>query len=281
MAKRKKKGESQPKEVPPFHTFERSFRDLNEESRVDILRSQAQELVYDAWEAPDQRTALRLAREAAMLDPRCVDAHLIVAEAESRTEAEYVERLEKIVEIGARNLGPEFFRTHRGHFWDAFESRPYMRARAELAQTLMDVGRVDEAIKHYEALLTLNSNDNQALRYMLLNCYLLADRLVEAGKLLRRYTAETKRSAILAWGRVLERLLSDDPEGLRQALQTARRANPHVERYLSGKKRMPREVPDYYSPGDESEAIVCVDILAPAWRRHPTAVSWLKRLPKQ
>lgn len=281
MAKRKKKDESPPQEMPPFHTFERAFRHMDEEPRVDILRSQAQELVYDAWEAPDQRTALRLAREAALLDPRCVDAHFIIAEAESRTDTEFVERLKRIVEIGAWDLGQEFFRKHRGHFWDMFESRPYMRVRAELAHTLMELGRVDEAIKHYEAMLILNPNDNQALRYFLLNCYLLADRPAGAGKLLRKYKGETKRSAILAWGLVLERFLSEDPEGLRQALQAARRINPHVERYLSGKRKMPRDVPDYYTPGKESEAIVCVDILAPAWRQHPTAVSWLKQLPKQ
>jgi hypothetical protein len=47
--------------------------------------------------------------------------------------------------------------------------------------------------------------------------------------------------------------------------------------------RRPRYPLDSYSPGDESEAICCADVLWAAWQAHPKAKRWLKGicLPEQ
>src|SRR5439155_1134639 len=75
----------------------------------------------------------------------------------------------------------------KGHFWGMLEARPYMRARQQLADLLLDAGRVSEAIGHFEALLALNPNDNQGVRDILLGCYLAGDDLDGARRLLRVY----------------------------------------------------------------------------------------------
>ena len=57
---------------------------------------------------------------------------------------------------GAAAIGADRFASLRGEFWGHLETRPYMRARLGLAQALRDLGRDDEAVAHYRALLELN-----------------------------------------------------------------------------------------------------------------------------
>jgi tetratricopeptide (TPR) repeat protein len=151
-----------------------------------------------------------------------------------------------------------------------------MRARAALAGLLADAGRTDEAVAHYEALLELNPNDNQGLRYELLDLYLETGRLAPAAALFKQFDGEG--SAMFTWGRVLERFLNGAADAARAALAEARKANAYVEPFLTGRKRLPREMPDYYSPGKESEAVVCMDLIGRAWQQHPEAIAWLKSL---
>jgi tetratricopeptide (TPR) repeat protein len=238
-------------------------------------REQAQELAYDAMEASDPGKAADLARRALDLDPDCTDALYTLALNAAGSRAEQIRLLEQAVAAAERNLGgPDYFQENKGHFWGLLETRPYMRARAALADVLRGEGRLGEAIGHYEALLDLNPNDNQGLRDVLIGCCFRADDLGGVRRLLQQY--EKDPSAVFNYARVLERFLSGDREGAGRVRQEARRENPHVEAFLLGKKKLPRRLPDYMEFGGETEAIHCAVYLAEAWQRHPQALSWLK-----
>src|SRR4051794_23817977 len=77
--------------------------------------------------------------------------------------------------VGQLALGPPGFKRYAGHFWGFLETRPYMRARAGLAGTLLKLGDVDSAVAHYRDMLKLNPNDNQGIRYVLAGCLLRHD----------------------------------------------------------------------------------------------------------
>jgi tetratricopeptide (TPR) repeat protein len=191
---------------------------------------------------------------------------------------EQVKLLEQAVAAAERRLGGQsYFEEIRGNFWGILETRPYMRARAALADILRGEGRLGEAVGHYEALLGLNPNDNQGLRDVLLGCYFMADDLEGARRLLEQYREDG--SAIFGYGRVLERFLAGDREGAARARQDARQANPHVEAYLTSRKRLPCRPPEWCSPGDDNQAAHCAIYLADAWRRHAGAVAWLRGRP--
>jgi tetratricopeptide (TPR) repeat protein len=237
----------------------------------------AQELTYEAMEAYQEGDLARvydLLDRALDLDPECVDALVLSADVDCDDVDEMIQKLQAAVAAGERELGPKFFAEFRGDFWGLLETRPYMRARAMLAEALVEDGRLDEAIGHYAAMLELNPNDNQGLRYYLLGLTLETSRLADAQRVLKQYGNEV--SAVFTWGRVLERFLSDDLAGAERALKAARKANPHVELYLSGRKRPPRTSPAFYSPGEESEAVMCVEVLGGAWKEHKAAAAWLK-----
>jgi tetratricopeptide (TPR) repeat protein len=203
-----------------------------------------------------------------------VDALLLVARATIRKTEDLIESAAAAVRAGEEDLGEDFFEENRGYFWGVLETRPYMRARAFLAELLAENGQVSEAVEHLEAMLELNPGDNQGLRYVLLGHYLMLDRLEAARKLLEQY--EDDASAMFTWGRVLEHFLADDLPAAREALKEARSSNPFAENYLSGRKRLPRQLPDYYGIGDENEGIVCAVELGAAWAKHPNAIKWLK-----
>ena len=131
---------------------------------VDEALDRAQALIYDAWEIGDGRRRMALARHALKISPLCADAYVILAERPSISLKERRDLFERGVKAGEMTLGPEGFEEFAGHFWGFLETRPYMRARAGLAQTLWAEGRHDEAIAHCREMLDLNPGDNQGIR---------------------------------------------------------------------------------------------------------------------
>lgn len=249
-------------------------------------RRRAQELAWDAMDhlGGDDEEAARLCREALAIYPDCVDALSMLAEIESRWVKDYVDAMRKAVEAGRRELGSKRFKQYRGHFWHVIQTRPFMRAMAGLARALIDWGtpeRIDEAIALQEEMLALNPRDNQGIRDMLVGCYLARNRYDDAARLLKRYEGDWM--AVSRWARVLLAFATGYEVEAAGLLADARQQNPHVELYLTGRKRRPRYRLDSYSPGQESEAICCADVLRAAWQAHPNAKRWLKGicLPEQ
>ena len=219
-------------EMPPRTMMERAMRGMFGGPAPSDPVAQAQELAYDAMEAAergDVERAVELAQQACDLHPHCVDALLLLSQAGSENRRELIENLRRTVEVAAEGLGDDF-EEMPGRFWGFHETRPYMRARAMLAQMLAEAGKHDEAIEHYEEMLNLNPGDNQGLRYELMGLYLLKGNLDGVRWLFEQY--EDEGSAVFAWGRVLERYLDDDEPGALAALERARKGNEHVEAYL-------------------------------------------------
>ena len=236
-------------------------------------RDEAQQLAFDAMEAESAAEARKLAKRALKLDPDCVDALVTMTDLDARSTRETIEGLQKAVEAGERSLGAKFIKKNKGHFWMLIETRPYMRAMAQLAGVYRAEGFNKAAIEIYERMLALNPNDNQGVRDPLLGLYLALGGTYEAGKLLEAYKDDSM--ANFSWARVLERFLSHDLPGAAAALKIARKQNRFVELFLSGQKKLPGHMPDSYSPGSEEEAILCLDNLALAWGNFKPASFWL------
>jgi hypothetical protein len=236
-------------------------------------KEEAQKLAFDALESETEEQARKFAKRALAKDPDCVDALVVLTSIEANSPKQAIEGLQKAVAAGERSLGAEFFQKNKGHFWGLPDTRPYMRARQQLAEMLRGVGCNQDAIAHFAAMLELNPGDNQGVRYPLLGAYLTVGDLENARALLKSF--EDDAMATFAWASALERLLSDDLEGASAALELARKQNRFVELYLSGQKNLPNEMPDSYTLGSDEEAIVCLDNVGGAWAEHPEAALWL------
>jgi tetratricopeptide (TPR) repeat protein len=237
---------------------------------------QAQQLMYEAFGQPDRAERLRLARRALAISPDCADAYVLLAEnAPSRKEA--LALYQQGVEAGERALGAELFRDQAGHFWGILETRPYMRARLGMAETLWAAGRRDEAVAHLLEMLRLNPGDNQGVRYTLLGWLLNLGRDEDLEVLLGQFSDDG--SAAWAYTRALLafRRQGDTPESW-QLLKDAKKINKHVPAYLLGRTLLPGHPPDSYSFGDPNEAVLYAGGALAGWKATPGAMAWLKAL---
>lgn len=237
---------------------------------------EAQELMYDAWEEPSRWQRAGIAKQALAISPDCADAYVLLAEETTRTPKERRDLFAQGVAAGERALGERTFREEAGYFWGMFETRPYMRARFGLAQSLWEMGERREAIEHYEDMIRLNPGDNQGVRYILLPALLSLGDHTRVADLLARYKDDI--AAAWAYGRALHHFQTGgDTPSARRTLGAAKRANPHVPAYLSGEKPLPEILPDVMGIGDEREGIICASQQMEAWQRTPNALAWLRK----
>jgi ST7 protein. len=234
---------------------------------------QAQDVMYEAWDSSGKRR-VKLARQALSISEDCADAYVLLAEETARSLSDARDLYGQGVKAGERALGPQAFEEDIGHFWGIIESRPYMRARAGLAQCLWMLGERQRAIEHYTEMLRLNPSDNQGIRYLLVNC-LLEEGCDEAvGKLLDQYEGDATATWLYShalWMFCREGASSKAKARLREALNH----NRYVPRYILGRKRLPRRLPEYVGFGDKNEAIVYAAEAIVVWQKTPGAVEWL------
>ena len=237
---------------------------------------EAQECYYDAMEAPTEAEALRLLSRALELDPGNTDAWLLMlSHTPPLPTDEEIGTLRKIVAGAEERLGKQAFEDYAGHFWGYHETRPYMRARAALADALHRAKRIESSAAEVEGMLELNPGDNQGLRYRLLAFYLALGRLDDTRGLFARYPDEFAYNTVFAWSKVLERFLSGIPEEVLTALAVAQKQNAFTKAYLLGHRRLPKNLPDSYAAGSKEEAACFAADLQLAWNAHPTAKKWL------
>jgi tetratricopeptide (TPR) repeat protein len=250
-------------------------RALPEEFDHGSLKEQAKETLEEAFEAPTCDLHLKLACKALALYPHLPDAWIMVGEHEASNPKEILPYFQKAVEAGRMDLGEDFFKENEGYFWGLHETRPFMRAKAFLAQALWDLGREDEAIEHYQDCLKLNPSDNQGLRYALVGWLLAKDRLSEVEKILKQYKDDG--GALWTYNKALYFFKMHGPDSKKASKQlvVAIGENPHIPKYLSGKKKLPDESPDSYINGSVDEAITYAEDSSVAWQRTKGALEWL------
>ena len=64
--------------------------------------------------------------------------------------------------------------------------------------------------------------------------------------------------------------------GARKLLAEAREENPYVPAYLTGRKVLPKRLPDYVGFGDETEAVDYAAGAAALWAIVPGALAWVE-----
>jgi tetratricopeptide (TPR) repeat protein len=235
----------------------------------------AAELVDAAWDARGQRRRVVLARKALEIWPDCADAYVLLGRSAATPERAR-EFFAEGVAAGERALGPDVFRDDAGHFWGLVETRPYMRAREWLAESLWQLGRREEAMEHFEDMLRLNPEDNQAIRHRLANLLLDLERHDRLIELLDRYSEDPFAEWSYSRALLAFRLEGDSTEAMRR-LQQALKANRYVPDYLLGRKALPRAEPPGFSFGRDDEAATYALHAIELWKKTPGALDWLKR----
>lgn len=270
---------AQPDNIITFPPTDEDSASFPEQMSLDEARApidEAEDIMYDAWECTDPDQRIALARRAIKVSPLCADAFIMLAELAATNPGDKLAYYQQAVAAGTEALGSGAFEEYAGHFWGVMETRPYMRARAGLAEALWQTGAKDQAIEHYRAMLSLNPNDNQGIRYILASKLLTDGRIESLRLLLNEHTDEL--STDILYTRALIAYL----DGAHEAEELARlgwQCNQHVPGILSG--RLPKEtLTDYISFGGKDQATSYVVENGEAWESVPGAISWLEDVTK-
>ena len=175
------------------------FGDMLGNTSGDPKLRKAQDIMYQAFEETNPAKRISLAHKALKTSDKCADAFVLLAEEQADTVARALEYYQKGVDAGERALGNDYFKEAVGHFWGIMETRPYMRARAGLAECLIKLNQVDGAVEHYRDMLRLNPNDNQGLRYIVAEVLLDQNRDAELIKLLKQYKDDSMAEWLYTW----------------------------------------------------------------------------------
>jgi len=240
--------------------------------------SYAQDIIYDAWETDKRSERIKMAKEALSVSPDCADAYNLLAEEEAETLEEAKKLYEKAVEAGERALDKKAFKEDKGHFWGVLKTRPYMRARAGLMECLWELGDHDEAISHARELLKLNKSDNQGIRYILTAYLAELGRYEELQQFMDRGGYKNDGSAEWLYTRALLAFVKEgDSYNARKELKVALDSNKYTPEYLTGKKPIPRYLPDRITVHGEDEGFCYAARNIGAWKKAPGALAWLER----
>ena len=135
----------------------------------------------------------------------------------------------------------QYLKENEGQVWYDHEVRPFMTIRARRAQLNFKSGNISAAIEELQLLLKLNINDNQANRYPLANYLVLEKRWDELDTLLTTYDEESL--FMLASKALMLFVLEGDSPSARQAKTQLKKSNRHLEKYLTGQSKVPKETP--------------------------------------
>ena len=190
---------------------------------------------------------------------------------------ETIEDYQRAIELFRTTKGEEYFEEHTGYFWGLVETRPFMTHLFEQARLLWMDGQKEKAINQLEYLLELNPGDNQGVRYILVNRLFELNRLKEAENLLNFFDEEY--STTWAFSELLLSIKTKkEKKFIAKLYKKAVEMNKYVIPFLTGKKKIPMNMPGFYSMGDENEAIIYIHSALKPWLDDKEAMKILKEL---
>lgn len=192
-------------------------------------RGLAREYCFQAYDSIGRRRRA-LARQAVEINPDCADAYVILAE-ETPNPQRARDYYEQGVAAGERAIGGRRFEEDAGEFWVRHDTRPYMRARAGLARSLILTGDEAGGIDHYQALLDLDRRDSMGVRHILFFVLQENGRYEDAFELIQRFPEDPWIPFKYGRALLLFRRDGDTPEA-RQAMRAALKENPLVADFL-------------------------------------------------
>jgi hypothetical protein len=226
----------------------------------------ADDLMYEAYQS-NAENGMELAERALELDKENARAYNYLAQYESMP-VKALALFEKAALIERKKLGEDFFKEMKGHFWFVPETRPYMTARAGMAECHVAMEKPKEAIRIYHDMLKLNPNDNQGVRYELSSLYLMQQDYKSYDSLYENYKDDQS-----AWWLFNHAYYVYKTKGtgnpFNEALKKAHESNAHVIEILAGIEEINDGTEIYYSRGDATEASLYLFQHAEMWLVEP------------
>ncbi|WP_409199300.1 DUF6398 domain-containing protein [Methanobrevibacter sp. DSM 116169] len=190
---------------------------------------------------------------------------------------ETIEDYERAIELFRTTKGEEYFKENEGYFWGMLETRPFIIDLLNQSILLWEDNQKERAIDQLKYILKLNPDDNTGVRYILINNLLELNRLKEAEDLIDYFDEEY--SSIWYFSKLLLSIKNkDDDETIKKLYNEANNLNKYIVPFLIGTKETPNHPAEFYSLGDENEAINYFYLAIESWMEDTEAIDILKDL---
>lgn len=202
----------------------------------------------------DDQKAEKILKKIIKHHPFYIDAyvHLSIAFRNQNKTFESLLTGEKAYNISKECLPKEFNPKKHKIIWSWIENRPFLRAHYNYALECIEHKKIEIAIPILKDILNFNEDDNQGVRYTLLETYFKLKNFDEADKILKKYkndfSIEFKFGAVsLA---VLNGNLKKANLLLKEAIQTNKFFIEEIKK-IKHKKPIPHRIPNepFYDAG--------------------------------
>ena len=147
-----------------------------------------------------------------------------------------------------------FTKDNIGHFYQIFETRPYIRGLSCKLDYLIIDGKMKQAIERCKEILHLNENDNLGVRYLLMGIYAFFEDEKELLNLYKKYPEECLEMLMPLF---ILYYKNGDNKMANKYLDRIQKSNPHFIKYFKGTIKLNKNIPyRHYSKGDSSEVIM-------------------------
>lgn len=167
------------------------------------------------------------------------------------------------------------------NLWYHWPARPYLRLLFELMDFHRAIGMFEEAMTYAKRLILLSPSDNLGVRDVLIP---MAIQLKDFETLTQLFDMfEEDNMAGMLYNHALFAFMTKR-EDANALLTQALEANRFIPQYLFGAKSLPYDgerLPDHYTPGDETEAIIYAYNAKDAWQEVQGALVFLKNTKKE
>jgi tetratricopeptide (TPR) repeat protein len=204
---------------------------------------------------------------------------IVLSERNQIDQAHYL--WDQAVSIG-RKAFPQDFKLGTDRLeWGWLENRPFLRCLHGLALARREDEEVEEALRLFQELLSLNPNDNQGVRAMAEEALFKLGRLEDALKIAEQYRHDVMPDTL--YGRALALFKLGRRQEATVALKEAVEYSPLVSReLLNTKHRLPRTArPDVVTLGGADEAYYYWEHWGQFWEEDPEALEWLRGITGQ
>lgn len=132
------------------------------------------ELIEQAYRSYGER-AMRMILQSLLYTNQPIDAYLWIANHLSKTPEEVHQLLSLAVATAEVTIDKKKKKSEMGHLWNWNETRPYLRAKASLAEHLdrysLYPDETLQAVEIMENLLKLDLQDHMGIRFLLMSMY--------------------------------------------------------------------------------------------------------------
>jgi len=237
----------------------------------------------ELYEQGDLDAAERAFRQVLARMPDHLDAihHLAMVLSEGNPPDQSHDLWDQAVRIG-RKAFPQDFKPGRDRLeWGWLENRPFLRCLHGLALARYEEEEVEEALRLFQELLSLNPNDNQGVRAMAEGALFKLGRLEDALKITEQYPDDVMSETL--YGRALALFKLGRRREATIALKEAVEYLPLVRKeLLKTRHRLPRTArPDRVTVGGADEAYYYWEHMGQFWEEDPEALEWLRGITGQ